>query len=292
MSYEATFQTHRDWVEAWLKTCFDGREARSDLYDAMRYSLLSGGKRIRPLLVLECCRMCGGDPVLALPFAGAVEMIHTYSLIHDDLPCMDDDALRRGHPTNHMIYGEATAILAGDGLLNAAFEFMLEAEGVPPERVVAAAACLGRAAGARGMVGGQALDMAGEGHALRIHDVEELQQLKTGALIAAAAEMGCILAGGDEKDRAAVRCYAQTIGLAFQIQDDILDVVGDESTLGKPIGSDARSEKTTFVTLKGVDVCRAMVRELTAEGKGALSHFGTGGAPLCWLADTLVARET
>ena len=291
MSYLEQMQQDCARVEEWLRTCFMGREPRADLYDAMRYSLLAGGKRLRPVLLLESCRMCGGDVEGALPFACAVEMLHTYSLIHDDLPAMDNDDLRRGRPTNHKVYGEATAILAGDGLLTAAFETMLEHGGdLPAPRVLAAAACLGRAAGARGMVGGQALDMAGEGHALALADVEELQRLKTGALIAAAAEMGCILAGGGAEARAAVRRYAEKLGLAFQIRDDMLDVVGDEATLGKPIGSDAENEKTTFVTLKGLEWCQDAVERLTREAQEALDVFPEAGF-LCWLAGELVARK-
>ncbi|MBU5434861.1 polyprenyl synthetase family protein [Pseudoflavonifractor sp. MSJ-37] len=287
-------QMREDWerVEDWLCRVFEDREPHGDIYDAMRYSLLAGGKRLRPVLLLETCRMCGGDVNAVLPFACAVEMLHTYSLIHDDLPCMDDDDLRRGRPTNHRVYGEATAVLAGDGLLTAAFETMLENGGdLPPERVLAAAACLGKAAGARGMVGGQVLDMAGEGHALDLTEVEELQRLKTGALIAASAEMGCILAGGPEEQRAAVRRYAQKLGLAFQIQDDILDVEGDEATLGKPIGSDRENEKTTFVTLKGVAGCRELIGKLTREAEKALEPFGDRAAFLIWLTDELVGRK-
>ena len=175
---------HRARMEAWLRNCFLEREPRGNLYDAMRYSLLAGGKRLRPVLTLEACRLCGGDVEAALPFAGAVEMVHTYSLIHDDLPCMDDDDLRRGRPTNHKVYGEATAVLAGDGLLTAAFEAMLApGQALPPERIVLAAGILARAAGGAGMVGGQILDMAGEERALTLAEVEELQRLKTGALI-------------------------------------------------------------------------------------------------------------
>ena len=285
-------EEHRALVEGWLRDCFREREPRGDLYDAMSYSLMAGGKRIRPVLLLECCRMCGGDVESALPFAGAVEMIHTYSLIHDDLPCMDDDDLRRGRPTNHKVYGEATAVLAGDGLLTAAFEFMLEPPAaIPPERALEAAAILARAAGGRGMVGGQVLDMSGEGHALGLSEVEELQRLKTGALIAAAAEMGCVLAGASEEQRRGAVRYAQCLGLAFQIQDDILDVVGDETTLGKPVGSDAKREKTTFVTLKGLEACRELVDRLTAEAVEALACFGAEGEGLAWLAGTLAARE-
>lgn len=283
---------HRLRVEEWLRDCFREREPRGDLYDAMRYSLMAGGKRIRPVLLMETCRICGGDLDKVLPFAGAIEMIHTYSLIHDDLPCMDDDDLRRGRPTNHKVYGEATAVLAGDGLLTAAFEFMLDPSvTLPPERVLEAAGILARAAGGRGMVGGQVLDMAGEGHSLGLREVEELQRLKTGALIVAAVEMGCVLAGGTAEQRQAVRRYAECIGLAFQIQDDILDVVGDEATLGKPVGSDAKSEKNTFVTLKGLDACRELVGKLTQDAVEAVSCFGPDGEGLCWLAQSLASRE-
>ena len=283
---------HRVRVEVWLRDCFREREPRGDLYDAMYYSLMAGGKRIRPVLLMETCRICGGDPETVLPFAGAIEMIHTYSLIHDDLPCMDDDDLRRGRPTNHKVYGEATAVLAGDGLLTAAFEAMLDPSvTLPSERVLEAAGILARAAGGRGMVGGQVLDMAGEGHSLGLQEVEELQRLKTGALIAAAAEMGCVLAGSTSEQRQAARRYAERIGLAFQIQDDILDVVGDEATLGKPVGSDAKSEKNTFVTLKGLDACRDLVDKLTREAVEALSCFGPDREGLCGLAQALASRR-
>ena len=285
MTSQEQLNAHRALAEGWLGRCLRNREPRGDLYDAMEYSLLAGGKRIRPVLTLECCRMCGGEPETALPLAGAVEMIHTYSLIHDDLPCMDDDDLRRGRPTNHKVYGEATAVLAGDALLTAAFEVILDAGSLPPERLLTAAAVLARAAGGWGMVGGQVLDMAGEGHALSLSEVEELQRMKTGALITAAAEMGCVAAGGAQEQRAAVRRYAEKLGLAFQIQDDILDVVGNAAALGKSVGSDARSEKTTFVTLKGVETCRKLVRRLTEEAKEALAVFGCEKEHLCWLAD-------
>ena len=291
MDYRKQLDEDVALIEARLKERFRACEPMAGLYDAMEYSLLAGGKRVRPGLTLEVCRMCGGDPVQALPFACAAEMIHTYSLIHDDLPCMDDDDLRRGRPTNHKVFGEAVAVLAGDGLLTAAFETALEGgECLPAERVTAACACLARAAGARGMVGGQALDMAAEGRSLRQQELERLQALKTGALIAAAAEMGCIAAGGDELERAAVRRYAQKLGLAFQIRDDMLDVVGDEQTLGKSIGSDSANEKTTFYTLKGLDACRELVETLTREAEEALSTFEERGF-LCWLADQLAGRE-
>lgn len=293
MDERAHLRELQDQVEAALRDCFRDREPRGDIYDAMEYSLLAGGKRIRPVLTLEVCRMCGGDPGLAMPFACAVEMIHTYSLIHDDLPCMDDDDLRRGKPTNHKVYGEATAVLAGDGLLTAAFETALnEFIPLPPQRVVSAAACLARAAGAHGMVGGQVLDMAAEGRAVSRYDVEQLQKLKTGALLSAAAEMGCIVAGGSEEAQKAVRRYAQKLGMAFQVRDDMLDVEGNEATLGKPVGSDQANEKTTFVSLLGMDGCRALVEKLTTEAMEALTPFGAEQAGfLCWLAEELAGRE-
>lgn len=292
MDWETRQREDIAMVENWLKGYFSARKPYGDLNDAMLYSLMAGGKRVRPLLLLETCRMCGGDVTAALPFACAVEMVHTYSLIHDDLPCMDNDDLRRGKPTNHKVYGEATAVLAGDGLLTAAFEVMMEEYGqLPLEWVTAAAACLGRAAGGRGMVGGQTLDMAGEGHTLTADEVSELYALKTGALISASAEMGCILAGGSEETRRAVVRFAQRIGLAFQIRDDILDVEGDEATMGKAVGSDARSEKNTYVTLKGLEGCRELVDVLTDEALDALEPFQDAGF-LRWLAHRLAGRES
>ncbi|NCB63371.1 MAG: polyprenyl synthetase family protein [Clostridia bacterium] len=290
MDYRKRMEEDLGLIEEALRAAFRGREPMASLYDAMEYSLLAGGKRIRPLLTLETCRMCGGDVTLALPFACAIEMIHTYSLIHDDLPCMDDDDLRRGRPTNHKVYGEATAILAGDGLLTAAFETALEAPGLPAERTVAAAACLAKAAGGRGMVGGQALDMAAEGRSVTSRDVEYLQELKTGALLCAAAEMGCIAAGGGEAERKAVSQYARKLGLAFQIRDDMLDVTGNEQTLGKPIGSDADHEKTTVVALKGLDTCKKMIDTLTQEAVKSLSIFEDAQF-LSALAEALAGRE-
>ena len=217
-------------------------------------------------------------------------MIHTYSLIHDDLPAMDDDDLRRGRPTNHKVYGEATAILAGDGLLTAAFGVLTQAE-LPAERVVEAVSCLSREAGPEGMVGGQVLDMAGEGRALTRGELEQLQQLKTGALISAAAELGCIAAGGTEEQRWAVREYARCIGRAFQIQDDILDVTSTDQELGKSVGSDRANEKNTFVTVLGLERSRALVEELTGQAEQALSGFERPEF-LLYLARALAGRRS
>ncbi|MEG2454799.1 MAG: polyprenyl synthetase family protein [Oscillospiraceae bacterium] len=277
-------------VERWLKDAFSGRTAHADLYDAINYSLLSGGKRLRPVITLEACRICGGDVGAALPYACAVEMIHTYSLIHDDLPCMDNDDLRRGRPTNHKVFGEATAVLAGDGLLTAAFETMAEhGKTIPPERIIEAVACLGKAAGARGMVGGQVLDMAGEGRGITRAELEELQRLKTGALISAAAELGCIVAGGTGAQRKALVNYAQKLGLAFQVRDDMLDVEGNLDALGKPLGSDAANEKSTFVSLLGLETCRQYVLELTQQASAELAPFAHPEF-LRWLATEMAER--
>ena len=277
-------------VEEYLSGVFRTGERYADLQEAMEYSLLSGGKRVRPVLTLETCRMCGGNPEDALPFACGVEMIHTYSLIHDDLPAMDDDDLRRGRPTNHKVYGEATAILAGDGLLTAAFE-QLASAGLPAQRVVDAVACLALAAGPAGMVGGQALDMAGEGRGLTRWELEQLQSLKTGALISAAAELGCIAAGGGEEARAQVRRYAMALGRAFQVRDDMLDVTSTDQELGKPVGSDRSREKSTFVTALGLEGCAELVEQLTRQAEEALAGFEQSGFHI-WLARQLAQRRS
>ncbi|MCI2106997.1 MAG: polyprenyl synthetase family protein [Intestinimonas sp.] len=290
MAFSEQMEADLSMIEPVLRRCFQDREPRAGLYEAMTYSLLAGGKRIRPILTLETCRMCGGNPEQALPFACAVEMIHTYSLIHDDLPCMDDDDLRRGRPTNHKVFGEAMAVLAGDGLLTAAFELALSARDLEPGRMVAATACLAAAAGDRGMVGGQALDIAAEGRGISQKELEQLQTLKTGALISAAAEIGCIVAGGSREQREAVSLYARKLGRAFQIRDDMLDVEGDEKTLGKTVGSDNANEKATFVTMLGLNACRDVVSRLTEEAVSALSQFEHPEF-LHRLAETLIDRK-
>lgn len=292
MNFNERYAADKELVEKALRSLLQGKEPHGDIYDAMNYSLLAGGKRLRPILALECCRLCGGTDPQALSLGCAVEMIHTYSLIHDDLPCMDNDDLRRGKPTNHKVYGEATAVLAGDGLLTAAFEVAAESAAyLPAPQVVEAVRTLAEAAGAAGMVGGQVLDMAGEGRALALSEVEELQRLKTGALIAAAAELGCIAAGGSAEQRKAIRTYAEKLGLAFQIRDDMLDVTATTEELGKPIGSDAESGKTTFVTLKGLDECGRLVEKLTREAEAALAEFDHPEF-LTELARSLAARKS
>lgn len=286
--FKQQMQDDRALVEAYLANAFRADERYADLQEAMEYSLLAGGKRLRPVLVLECCRLCGGELDKAIPFAAGVEMIHTYSLIHDDLPAMDNDDMRRGRPTNHKVYGEATAILAGDALLTAAFEQLAKAE-LPSERIVAAVACLSRCAGAPGMVGGQVLDMAGEGRSLSIRELEQLQSLKTGALISAAAELGCIAAGGSAQQREKIVTYAQALGRAFQVRDDMLDEISTAEELGKPIGSDRANEKSTFLTALGLSGCQSLVDELTQTAVQALDGFTQPGF-LIWLAEEMAKR--
>lgn len=247
------------------------------IYDATQYSAMAGGKRLRPMLLLEFCQVCGGDVPKALPFAVALEMIHTYSLIHDDLPCMDNDDLRRGKPTNHKVYGEAIAVLAGDALLTRAFEIILDPRNtgsLPPANIIASAAFLARAAGMDGMVGGQVLDLEAENQQLELEPLMQLQQLKTGYLIQAACVIGCTLAGrGDEKTIRAAEIYGTRLGLAFQITDDILDIEGDAQTLGKTTGKDEKSGKSTFPKLLGIDECRELVDKLSNEAVHALGIF-------------------
>ncbi len=270
------------------------RLMQTGLFEAMRYSLLAGGKRIRPVLVLEFCGMCGGDQEAALPFACAVEMIHTYSLIHDDLPCMDNDSMRRGKPSSHVAFGEAQALLAGDALQSRAFEVMLfpgSVAGVGAERAAKAAGFLADASGAYGMAGGQAVDLLCEGKSVSVNTLQKMDECKTGALIRAASKMGCALAGAEKKRIQAADGYAKALGFAFQIEDDILDVEGDSSVLGKPVGNDADSGKSTYVSLLGVERARHAVSELTQAAVAALDVFGEKGDYLKTFAKRLAERK-
>lgn len=267
---------------------------QSGLFRAMRYSLLAGGKRLRPVLVLEFCGLCGGDQEAALPFACAVEMIHTYSLIHDDLPCMDNDAMRRGKPSNHMVSGEAQALLAGDSLLTMAFQTMLSPESVSaagPQRAAAVAGELAAAAGPYGMAGGQAIDLICEGKSVPMETLQKMDGNKTGALIRASAKMGCLLAGAETAVISAADQYAAALGFAFQIVDDILDVEGDSVVLGKPAGSDAQNGKSTYVSLLGMDNAKRAVGELTRTALEALKLFGPDAGYLRDLTQTLASRS-
>lgn len=273
MNFRESYEGHRDSVENYLQNYCESQSHKGQLQEAMAYSLLSGGKRLRPVLTLEVCRILGGDWKKALPFAAAVEMIHTYSLIHDDLPSMDDDDLRRGKATCHKAFDEATAILAGDGLLTAAFSQIVTGK-LPPERLVEAVACLSEGAGEQGMVAGQALEFAtnSQGEVTVFH-LEQVQSLKTGALLVTACQLGAIAAGASEKEKEKVGQYAAAMGRAFQIRDDILDALGDENLLGKPVGSDKKTEKATFYTLLGEEKAQKEVERLTQEGVKALDGF-------------------
>ena len=262
---------------------------QAGLFEAMRYSLNAGGKRIRPILVLEFCRITGGDCYKALPVACAIEMLHTYSLIHDDLPCMDNDDLRRGKPTNHIVYGECTATLAGDALQAEAFGTILRSE-LPAEARAECARILADAVGADGMCGGQFLDMIGENKLLTAAELDEINSRKTGALLIAACTMGVAAAGGNEKQSEAARRFGAAIGAAFQIRDDMLDVISTSEQLGKPIGSDAQEHKNTYMALYGAERCMKMIEKLTEVAKAALNEAFDDTAFLCDLADSMVTR--
>lgn len=258
------------------------------LQEAMRYSLLSGGKRVRPVMTLAFCDMLGGQWREALPFACALELVHTYSLIHDDLPCMDDDDLRRGRPTCHKVYGETMAVLAGDALQGEAFGLIAAAPAMTAQQRIDAVAVLSAACGGGGMVAGQVLDV--DHLAQGETDLRLLHRLKTGAMLQAAAELGCVAAGADYGLRQRARDYGCHIGLAFQVRDDVLDVVADQEELGKPIGSDRAEGKRTFVDLLGLEACQALVAEETAKAKAALADLPDSGF-LLNLADHLAERR-
>ena len=263
-------------VEALLDTLYRGG-GRCDavLDEACRYSLMAGGKRVRPALTLEFCRLFGGDPQNALPFAAAVEMIHTFSLIHDDLPCMDDDDLRRGRPTNHKVYGEAYALLAGDGMALDAFGMVASNEAVSPEVRVTAVSLLSRAAGCGGMVRGQIVDMFGEQNTLTYEELLFLHANKTGALIRVAAQLGVLAAGyapGSPEMKAA-EGYAERIGLAFQVIDDILDVTSTPEAVGKSVGGDETHHKNTFLSFADLSEAQAFASRLTEEAVGLVACY-------------------
>lgn len=264
-----------------------------ELFSSMRYSLLAGGKRLRPYLVYEFCRINGGTFEEALPFACAIEMIHTYSLIHDDLPSMDNDTLRRGKPTNHMVFREGISIIAADALQAMAFEIMLSPDTIAKvgyEKAAKAAHVLALRAGARGMCGGQAIDLNFEGKSISKEILEEMDNEKTGALIIAAAQMGCILGGADEDKMLRATEYASKIGLVFQMIDDILDEEGSEQELGKS-SSDSENGKSTYVTLLGIENVRKAVTELSKQAENSLSIFGDKAENLIRLSQELSKRK-
>lgn len=270
-------------VESFLADALRVEGVPPGLAQAMEYSLTGGGKRIRPVLCLLSARLFGMESERILPFAAALECIHTYSLIHDDLPAMDDDDLRRGRPSNHKQFDEATAILAGDGLLTDAFALMcsVSERGIPPERILRAIALLAAAAGSPGMVGGQFLDMqytARQG--VSLDELAGMHAMKTGALLTAACLTGAVLAGADEKDCTAMRVYGTALGAAFQIADDILDETGSEEEMGKPVGSDAALNKTTYPSLLGIAKSRELAETYARQATEALAPYGGEAAPL------------
>ena len=274
MTFDKMLKGYQNAVEAYLASCFTEDLPQKKLFEAMRYSLLAGGKRIRPVLVLEFCRVCGADWQKAVPYAAAIEMIHTYSLIHDDLPCMDDDDYRRGRLTNHKVYGEAQAVLAGDGLLTAAFHTIAAADADASVRIKIVE-ILSRCAGELGMVGGQVLDMEGEKQSPNAEIVHDIHRLKTGALITAACCMGVVAAGGEEAAMKAAEDYAAAIGLAFQIRDDMLDVLGDADKLGKAVHVDGA--KNTFVSVYGIERCKELIDLENEKAFAALQSFEDRG---------------
>lgn len=278
----------QEYMEAYLEEqCFlYPQQPQQILFESMRYSLLAGGKRLRPVFVFDFCNMCGGDWKAAAPFAAAIEMVHTYSLIHDDLPCMDNDDYRRGRLTNHKVYGEANAILAGDALLTAAFAYLAKAP-FDAETRIRAVAVLSECAGELGMVGGQVMDMMSEQRQCTAQEVIDIQSRKTGALIKAACQMGVLAGQGSVAQLEAAADFAEHLGLAFQIRDDMLDVIGDAKELGKATGVD--NVKNTFVQLYGLQKCDEMIRDHTKLAKAALSAFNETEFMLD-LSDALVGR--
>ncbi len=292
---KTTVSQQKEWIERTLKGAIPSSDClEKDLYRSMEYSLLAGGKRIRPILLLEFYKACGGDPQDVLLFAAAVEMIHTYSLIHDDLPCMDNDHTRRGLPSNHIVFGEDIALLAGDALLNLAFETMLSEqsiEKVGAEKAIKAAHILARESGSTGMIAGQVIDLTHEGKNISLSVLKEMDHKKTGALIKAACLMGCVLADADEKELKAADFFAEALGLSFQIVDDILDVTADPSELGKPIGSDESNQKSTYVSIFGIEKSKELVEKLTKEAIQALGQFSGDTSNLKELSLSLQTRR-
>ncbi len=286
------YDVYKDMAEKELEKVLAGGEEMPQrrLIEAMRYSLLAGGKRIRPVLVLAFCAATGGNPETALPIGTAIEMLHTYSLIHDDLPCMDNDELRRGKPTNHIVFGEFTATLAGDALQAEAFGKILRSD-LPAEVRADCAEALANAAGIDGICGGQQLDMEGNGKVLDEQQLTEIQTRKTGSLLTAACLMGAIVGGATEKQREAATIYGAAIGVAFQIRDDMLDEISTVQELGKPIGSDMRESKSTFMSLYGREGCESRIEKLTEYAKNTVNKAFPEPSFLMEFADELRTRR-
>lgn len=286
-----TANEYKKYVDAKLSEYFKPSGLSYDgLLESMHYSLTAGGKRIRPMLVLEFCRISGGNIENTLPVACAIEMLHTYSLIHDDLPCMDNDALRRGKPTNHVVYGECTATLAGDALQAEAFVTIARSQ-LSAEARVTCVEILADAVGSDGMCAGQYLDMVGENKLLSEDELNDINSRKTGSLLTAACRMGVAAAGGNKAMLEAAAQYGACVGAAFQIRDDILDVISTSEELGKPVGSDAQEQKNTYMALLGEDKCMQMIEKLTDQAKNAIAGAFEDTKFLCELADSMVTRK-
>jgi geranyltranstransferase len=274
-NFEEVWSERRELIEEALKKeLHEGRELDATLTKSMEYSLMAGGKRLRPILLMAAADACGKDGRAFITSACALEMIHTYSLIHDDLPAMDDDNLRRGKPTNHVKFGAGMATLAGDGLLTMAFEVLTREKNIRPETILSVIREVSVAAGTSGMVGGQAIDLESEGRRIDLTCLRRMHMGKTGALFRAALRTGAILAGASEKELAALTQYAEAFGLAFQITDDILDVTGSEAEIGKPVGSDRRNEKSTYVTLTSLARAQELADEAIESALSAVEIFG------------------
>lgn len=280
--------------EALEQYIIEKQSPEGTIYKAMKYSLAAGGKRLRPVLALAVCELLCGSKHAVFPYACAIEMIHTYSLIHDDLPAMDNDDYRRGRLTNHKVFGEATAILAGDALLNYAFEIIAQDMVTDTENLLQKAQALeiiAKASGAAGMIGGQVVDMESEGTRIGPETLEYMHRCKTGALIKASVLSSAVLCKATQEEFERLQIYAEKIGLAFQIKDDILDIEGSQELLGKPVGSDSANEKSTFVTLYGLDNSKEMLCRITNEAIESLQSFGDGAGFLVSLAEYLVHRQ-
>ena len=273
MNFENRSREYREFIESYLADIYTifQKEPQKPLFEAVEYSLLAGGKRLRPVFALDFCRMCGGDWKTAAPFAAAIEMIHTYSLIHDDLPCMDNDDFRRGRPTNHKVFGEGMAVLAGDALLTDAFMVAASAKLPNPADMATAIGLIAEGAGSLGMVGGQVLDIMSEERELTEQEVLDIQSRKTGCLINIACCLGVIAGGGTKNQLEAASRFAASLGLAFQIRDDMLDVIGTQEEMGKGVGTDAA--KNTFVRLYGLEKCEELVQKYTRIAIEALDTF-------------------
>jgi len=295
MKIEIEIETRRSMIETALRDMIPGEDVRpASIHQAMRYAVLNGGKRLRPILALEGARLAGGEMERVLPFACAVELIHSYSLVHDDLPAMDDDDFRRGNPTCHKVFGEALAILAGDALLTRAFELplmMMREPGIRCEDLMRAWNELACAVGSQGMIAGQVIDLESEGKWIDAETLRYMHRNKTGALFVASLKGGAMIFGASDRQLQALQRYAEHFGLAFQITDDILDVEGDEMLTGKPVGSDERSHKATFVSIFGLAEAKLMAAESVEQAVDSLGIFGKEGEFLRALAKSILERR-